>query len=173
MILIFYINIYNLKFFKINNWKILKIIFIFYNVNGRFIYGRFSLSYPIAKLIFHYLLFIILFYYIKIRVDLFSKKIIPRRLIIIIFYIYILYGLNIIIINKKKIHLSFLSFFIFHFRLTFAIYILKSYLQKSHYKKSYKFYHSKISNLISTNQSTTHCATHATIVNELKCKYTD
>lgn len=137
-------------------------------MNGRFIYGRFSLSYPIAKLIFHYLLFIILFYYIKIRVDLFSKKIIPRRLIIIIFYIYILYGLNIIIINKKKIHL-----FIFLFRLTFAIYILKSYLQKSHYKKSYKFYHSKISNLISTNQSTTHCATHATIVNELKCKYTD
>lgn len=133
-----------------------------------FIYGRFSLSYPIAKLIFHYLLFIILFYYIKIRVDLFSKKIIPRRLIIIIFYIYILYGLNIIIINKKKIHL-----FIFLFRLTFAIYILKSYLQKSHYKKSYKFYHSKISNLISTNQSTTHCATHTTIVNELKCKYTD
>lgn len=137
-------------------------------MNGRFIYGRFSLSYPIAKLIFHYLLFIILFYYIKIRVDLFSKKIIPRRLIIIIFYIYILYGLNIIIINKKKIHL-----FIFLFRLTFAIYILKSYLQKSHYKKSYKFYHSKISNLISTNQSTTHCATHTTIVNELKCKYTD
>lgn len=166
MILIFYINIYNLKFFKINNWKILKIIFIFYNVNGRFIYGRFSLSYPIAKLIFHYLLFIILFYYIKIRVDLFSKKIILKRLIIIIFYI--LYGLNIIIINKKKIHL-----FIFLFRLTFAIYILKSHLQKSHYKKSYKFYHSKISNLISTNQSTTHCATHTTIVNELKCKYTD
>lgn len=116
----------------------------------------------------YYLLFIILFYYIKIRVDLFSKKIIPRRLIIIIFYMVILYGLNIIIINKKKIHL-----FIFHFRLTFAIYILKSYLQKSHYKKSYKFYHSKISNLISTNQSTTHCATHTTIVNELKCKYTD
>lgn len=116
----------------------------------------------------YYLLFIILFYYIKIRVDLFSKKIIPRRLIIIIFYMVILYGLNIIIINKKKIHL-----FIFHFRLTFAIYILKSHLQKSHYKKSYKFYHSKISNLISTNQSTTHCATHTTIVNELKCKYTD
>lgn len=166
MILIFYINIYNLKFFKINKWKILKIIFVFHNVNGRFIYARFFLSYPIAKLIFHYLLFIILFYYIKIRVDLFSKKIIPRRLIIIIFYI--LYGLNIIVINKKKIHL-----FIFHFRLTFAIYILKSHLQKSHYKKSYKFYHSKISNLISTNQSITHCATHATIVNELKCKYTD
>lgn len=166
MILIFYINIYNLKFFKINKWKILKIIFVFHNVNGRFIYARFFLSYPIAKLIFHYLLFIILFYYIKIKIDLFSKKIIPRRLIIIIFYI--LYGLNIIVINKKKIHL-----FIFHFRLTFAIYILKSHLQKSHYKKSYKFYHSKISNLISTNQSITHCATHATIVNELKCKYTD
>lgn len=166
MILIFYINIYNLKFFKINKWKILKIIFVFHNVNGRFIYARFFLSYPIAKLIFHYLLFIILFYYIKIKIDLFSKKIIPRRLIIIIFYI--LYGLNIIVINKKKIHL-----FIFHFRLTFAIYILKSHLQKSHYKKSYKFYHSKIPNLISTNQSITHCATHATIVNELKCKYTD
>lgn len=166
MILIFYINIYNLKFFKINKWKILKIIFVFHNVNGRFIYARFFLSYPIAKFIFHYLLFIILFYYIKIKIDLFSKKIIPRRLIIIIFYI--LYGLNIIVINKKKIHL-----FIFHFRLTFAIYILKSHLQKSHYKKSYKFYHSKIPNLISTNQSITHCATHATIVNELKCKYTD
>lgn len=66
---------------------------------------------------------------IKPRVDLFSTNIIPKRLIIIIFYILycmvcIIVYLNTIII-KKKIYL-----FIFHFRLTFAnIYI---YISKSH-----------------------------------------